>query len=215
MSAPPHNSSNTELAKALGGTFGGIIGLSLLLIAGVLYSRRKSPRPRGESFAGVSRSRPSSLAGPPMMTQVTSGITTNTSYGNVQTASVVPMGGSLMLPADPVTRYSSNGTGLLNKLQGTTAALQQAGLITPTSSMENNQNASEAAANQDPFGDAHETPPTAGAGSIHNPFASEQSETHHTEESGGTTAETVRFGAPPRGSQRVSGGDEAWWGSAT
>lgn len=218
LSSPPHDSSHTQLAKALGGTFGGIIGLSLLLIAGVLYSRRSSPRQRGESFAGVRRSRHSSLTGPPMMTQVTSGLTTNTSYGNVQTASVVPMSGGLMSPADPVTRYSSNGTGLLTKLQGTTAALQQSGLITPTSSMENHQNAAQGVATQDPFDDSQETTPTAGAGSIHNPFASEQSPTQHTDEgsgSGRTISEPAQFGAPPRNGQRVSGGDEAWWGSAT
>lgn len=95
-----------------------------------------------------------------------------------------------MSPADPQTRYSSNGTGLLSKLQGTTASLQRAGVITPSGSLEDAAHQSNAAETivaagpvasrsvDDPFADSRSqyresvgTQPE----SIYNPFANEQS----------------------------------------
>lgn len=210
-SAPqPGDSSHDELTKALGGTFGGIIGLSLLLIAGVLLARRRTTRPR-ESFAGLRRSRRSSVMQPPMV-QLGSGVMASAPFGSAPPPIKTPAYSSdppqgIMSPADPENRYSANGTGLLTKLQGTTVSFQQAGLISPSHSVEGDGdiNASETIApvlsdghggDEDDRG--HGTPThdrigaplrgnsTSTTGSIHNPFANERSLSSRNHDSLGT-----------------------------
>ncbi|KAG0150216.1 hypothetical protein CROQUDRAFT_130796 [Cronartium quercuum f. sp. fusiforme G11] len=233
VSIPSQGPSNEGLAKALGGTFGGIIGLSLLLIAGVLLSRRRPSNQSRESFAGLRRSRHSSVIAPPMA-QVASS-------GNAFITGGPEPSGSLMSPADPQTRYSLNGAGLLSKLQGTTASLQRAGLITPgstedaalgTTAAETIIPVSQAA---DPFSDSAQRDSVGTqAESIYNPFANENSVSadHHlgddqrqsfSTELGVSSGEVeaVRFGSSAHNSDdltnraalRASGeAEQAWWG---
>ncbi|CAH7675442.1 expressed protein [Phakopsora pachyrhizi] len=167
ISGQPNDTASqvNNLAKALGGAFSGIVGLSLLLLAGILISRHRKrqklhlKRTQNESFFAPGSEVLTSQQ--PGADQASIGV-----YNGVQSRSPPNMS-----PEDPETRYSAGGTGLLNRLQGTTAHLRDS---PPLPSSTNSPLLREGSVlSHNPFDDMTEVPHVIDTAKTSNPFYSE------------------------------------------